>query len=189
MAVFDTRGCACESAGMKTARNTVLLAALAAAVACAGPNRPDATEPLETARNHQTHDVRGGHAGRNDSSEVREVVEMPPSVSKFHATLAPYWHAKQGPQRMTDTCAAIAELRAGADAIVAAPPPERGDAAAWSDGGKQLAQAVAALDGTCKASDATGFEAALADVHERFHGLMAAAGGEHDHDDHAHTDH
>jgi hypothetical protein len=171
---------------MKTAWNTVLSAALAAAVGCGGSTRPDSTEPLETARTHQKHDLGGGHA-ETGGADMKEMVAMPPSVSKFHATLAPYWHAKQGPQRMTDTCAAIAELRAGADEIVASPPPERSDSAAWSSGGKQLAEAVTALEGTCKASDATAFETALAEVHERFHGLMSAAGGEHeDHSDHAH---
>lgn len=172
---------------MKTAPNTVLLAALAAAVACAGSARPDATEPLETARTHQRHDTHGSHTGDgmdHKKGEVDEMAAMPPAVSKFHATLAPYWHAQQGPKRMADTCAAIGQLRAGADEVVAAPPPDRADSAAWSAGAKQLAQAVAALDGTCKASDATAFEAALTEVHERFHGLMSAASGEHD--DHAH---
>jgi hypothetical protein len=187
MTVFDTWRGACESAGMKTA----LMTAVVAAFACGGGPRPDSTGPLETARNNQQHDTRGHHAGDMDrasragSGEAGEMAAMPPSVAKFHATLAPYWHAKQGPQRMTDTCAAMDEFRAGADAIVAAPPPEHGEAAAWSAGGKQLADAVTALAGTCKDSDAAGFETALTQVHERFHGLMAAATGEQDHDDHA----
>jgi hypothetical protein len=84
---------------------------------------------------------------------------------------------------MTDTCAAIAELKTGADAILAAPPPDRGDTAAWAAGGKRLAESVTVLEGTCKASDAPAFETALAQVHERFHGLLATANG--DHDDHA----
>lgn len=171
---------------MTTARNTVLWAAMAAA-GCGGASRPDATDPLETARTHQTHDTSGGHAeaGRGGTAEMEEMVAMPPSVSKFHATLAPYWHAQEGPRRMADTCAAIGEFRAGADEIIASPAPERSDTAAWASGGKQLAQAVTDLEGTCKANDAPAFETAFAALHERFHGLITAAHGEPgEHSDH-----
>jgi hypothetical protein len=173
---------------------TALMAAVAAAVACGGASKPDSTAPLESARDSQKHEVHtgeGGHMGHaGGSGEAGEMAGMPPTVAKFHAALAPRWHAKQGPQRMTDTCAAIGELHGDADAIVAAPVPDGGDAAAWSAGAKQLAEAVTVLDGACKASDAAGFETAFAQVHERFHGLTAAAGGEHDRDGHdGHGDH
>ena len=165
------------------------MAALAAVAACGGANKPDSTEPLEAARNTQRHET--VHPGGPGGSEAGEMAGMPPTIAKFHATMAPHWHAAKGPARMADTCAAIAELRGEADAIVAAAPPDGSDAAAWSAGGKQLAGAVVALDGTCKASDAAAFEAAFAEVHERFHGLMAAAGGEHEHEhehDEGHTE-
>ena len=77
---------------------------------------------------------------------------------------------------------------------MAAPAPERRDAAAWSAGGKQLAEAVNALAATCKGHDASGFETAFGHVHEQFHGLLEAAGepehgdhdGDHDGSDHDH---
>jgi len=119
------------------------------------------------------------------SGEADEMAAMPPELQKFHAVLAPRWHAKHGPERIADTCGAIAEFRADADALVAAPAPAGRDTAAWSAGGKQLAEAVAGLDATCQAHDAAGFESAFAQVHERFHGLLEAGEPRHgDHDDH-----
>jgi hypothetical protein len=204
MAVFDTRGDACESAEMTTARKTALIAVLAAAAGCGGAKQ-DSTEPFEAARGGQSHDMAhratshdgAGHMGSGEADEVAnemgdDVAGMPPSLHRFHDALAPHWHAAHGPERMAGTCAAIGELRAGADAIVAAPAPERHDAAAWSAGGKQLAEAVTALDATCKAHDAAGFETAFGHVHEQFHGLLEAGGepkhgdGDHDGSDHDH---
>jgi hypothetical protein len=191
MAVFDTRPSACESAEMKTARNTLLIAALVAGAGCGGAKR-DSSEPLEAARNIQSHDTRSGDPGmgRMGSDEADEMAAMPPELQKFHAVLAPRWHAKHGPERMADTCGALTEFHADADAITAAAAPAGHDADAWSAGGKQLADAVAALDAACKAHDAAGFEPAFARVHERFHGLLEAGEPKHgDHADHDHTDH
>lgn len=112
---------------------------------------------------------------------------MPPVLAKFHDTLAPRWHAAQGPQRMADTCAALPELHRDAEAIAAAEAPKQGDPVAWSMGGKKLTEAVAALGATCRSKDADAFEPAFARVHETFHGLMEAAGG-HDGDDDDHDD-
>jgi hypothetical protein len=166
---------------------TALMAALAAVVACGGASKPDSAAPLETARDSQKHET--GHTGHMGGSGADEMAGMPPKIAKFHATLAPRWHAAQGPQRMTDTCATVAELRGEADAIAAADPPGGSDAAAWSAGGKQLALAVLALDRACKASDGAAFEAAFAEVHERFHDVLALAGGEHEHDEGHGDDH
>jgi hypothetical protein len=173
MAVFDTRPTACESAVMNTARKALLmvgLAALAASSGCGGA-RSDPAEPV-AARNLQRHDTRRGDAAKGHLGEADEVAAMPPELQRFHAVLAPRWHAEHGPERIADTCGAIGELRAGADAVVAAPAPAGRDAAAWSAGGKQLAEAVAALDANCQAHDAAGFEPVFAQVHERFHGLL-----------------
>lgn len=169
---------------MNAARKTLLmvgLVALAASSGCGGA-RSDSTEPL-AARNLQSHDTRHGDAANGHMGEADEVAAMPPELQKFHAVLAPRWHAEHGPERIADTCGAIGELRAGADAVVAAPAGR--DAAAWSAGGKQLAEAVAALDATCQAHDAAGFEPAFAQVHEQFHGLLEAGEPEHgEHDQH-----
>ena len=159
---------------------------------CGSTARPDSTtEPMELVRGGQKHE--GGRTAHTaDQGEMAEMAGMPPPVAKFHDTLAPRWHAVHGRQRMTETCAAIAQLRADADAIIAAPPPSGADAAAWSAGGKELAEAVAGLGATCKASDAAAFEPAFTRVHERFHGVMAAAGGkrdDHDGDEHGEHEH
>jgi hypothetical protein len=169
---------------MNTARKTlpmVVLGALAASSGCGGAKR-DSTEPLETARNFQNHDTRRGDPEKGHLGEADEAAAMPPELQKFHAVLAPRWHARQGAERIADTCGAIGELRAGADAVVAAPAPAGRDAAVWSAGGKQLAEAVAGLDATCQAHDAAGFEPAFAQVHDRFHGMLEA--GEPKHDEH-----
>jgi hypothetical protein len=103
------------------------------------------------------------------------MAHMPPPLARFHETLAPRWHAPHGPQRMTDTCAAITEFHADAAAIAAAPPPDSGNAAAWSTGQPQLTEAVTALEATCKANDAAAFEPAFERVHQAFHHLLEAA--------------
>ncbi len=105
---------------------------------------------------------------------------MVDAVAKFHDTLAPRWHAERGAKRMTDTCAVTAQLRSEAQAIVASPPPEGANPTSWSAGGTQLADAVTALETTCKASDATAFEPAFERVHTSFHHVMEA-GGKHGH--------
>lgn len=101
---------------------------------------------------------------------------MSPELTKFHDVLKPRWHAEKGPQRMTDTCGAVAEFGADADALTKNPSPGA-DAAAWTTGTKELTEAVVALDGTCKANDATSFEPAFERVHKGFHALMELGGG------------
>ena len=92
---------------------------------------------------------------------------MSPEVSKFHDVLSPRWHAAKGPERMKDTCGAVAEFRTDADAIAKAKPA--GDA-----GAKDLTDAVSALDATCQSNDATAFELAFEKVHSSFHAVMEA---------------
>ena len=105
---------------------------------------------------------------------------MSPEMTKFHDTLRPLWHAEQGPKRMPDTCAAIGELRAGADAIATATPPTPANADTWTTGTRALVAAVTDLEAACKANDAAKFEPAFAKVHDAFHALMMAAGMKHD---------
>ena len=123
--------------------------------------------------------------------EKGEKANMPSSIAKFHEALAPRWHTPQGPQRMTDTCAAVGQLHTDAAAIVAAPAPDGANAVSWSAGGQQLAEAVTALETICKAKDAAAFEPAFARVHTSFHHVMEAAGGHgaHGHGAHEHGAH
>lgn len=104
---------------------------------------------------------------------------QPTPLAKFHGTLAPRWHAAQGPQRMTDTCTAIPEFRADADAVAAAGPVGGGDAAAYASGSKELTASVAALDSACQAKDSAAFEQAFTQVHNAFHHLTEVSGEGH----------
>ena len=164
-----------------------MIAVLVAAAACGGTSKQDSTAPsYDEARigTGQKHEVGPGAGDKHDDEAA-----MAPQLAKFHDTLAPRWHAPPGPQRMTDTCAAIPQFHAGAEAIMAAPAPSGGDESAWSIGGRRLSEAVAGLDGTCKANDAAAFEPAFERVHSAFHAVMEAAGGHHDeHDEAEHSE-
>ena len=170
-----------------------VLTVIFAVAACGGAPKGSSTSPDDSdSRNRgmshlgDDHQMGGaGHMGKGAHGEQG----MPPQLVKFHDTLAPRWHAAQGPQRMADTCAALPELHHDAEAIAAAEAPKQVDAVTWSTGGKKLTEAVAAVGATCRSKDADAFEPAFARVHETFHGLMEAAGGhddekgEHDADD------
>ena len=154
-----------------------------AAVACGGKGQAGSSAPdldLAVDRSGQKHELGQKHAGAEKHEggpmgEPGEMAHMPPPLAKFHETLAPRWHAPHGPERMANTCTAIAEFHAGAEAIAAAPSPDGGNATAWSTGQTQLTDAVAALDTTCKANDAAAFEPAFERVHLAFHHLLEAA--------------
>jgi cytochrome c556 len=190
--------------GRVSSRATALLVVLlVAGVACGGKAKPDATATSPDGQKHQKQEM-GQMTEMSQKHEPGEVANMRPEIAKFHDTLAPRWHAEPGQQRMADTCAAIAQFRADADAIAASQAPSGGDAAAWSAGGKQLTEAVAALEKICQAKDAAAFEPAFERVHTAFHGLMAASGhgehgkhghgehgkhGKHEHGEHEHGEH
>ena len=163
---------------------TLSLIVVLTAAACGGKKpAPATTTTTPTAEGaegagHEGHEGGGEHAG------------MPAELTKFHDVLAPRWHADKGPQRMKDTCAALPEFRADADAIAKATPPEKANADTWTTSTRALVDSINGLETTCKANDTSKFEAAFHKVHESFHGLMAAAGAgekqdgakaEHDH--------
>jgi hypothetical protein len=161
---------------------TLTLATVLAAAACGGKKpAPATTTTTQQAEGHEGHEGGGGeHEG------------MPTEMTKFHDVLAPRWHAEKGPQRMKDTCAALPEFHADADAIAKATPPVKANADTWTTSTRALVESVNGLDPVCKANDSAKFEAAFHKVHESFHGLMAAGGvgekheeqakgGEHEH--------
>ena len=150
---IDSRLRACESGRMKTA----LTIAFVLLAACGGKKSAPTTATPKS----------GGEEHGN----------MLPEVAKFHDVLAPRWHADKGPQRMTDTCGAIAEFQANATVIGQLAAPAGADAAAWTGKTQELTSAVGALDGTCKANDAAAFEPAFERVHTSFHAVMEASGG------------
>jgi hypothetical protein len=170
---------------------TALIAVILAVAACGGAAKPgsgtkpgDDSDGRDRAMSHMGGDHQMGHGGHMGEKHEGEMADMPPQLARFHDTLAPRWHAARGPQRMTDTCAAIRQFHADAEKIAAAEPPGKGDPGAWSKGGKKLTEAVVALETTCKNKDAEAFETAFERVHETFHGLMEAAGGHDEHGDH-----
>lgn len=144
-----------KPAPMKTA----LTIAFVLLAACGGKKASEPTTSTKTSDEHGT---------------------MLPEIAKFHEVLSPRWHAEKGAKRMTETCGALAEFHADADALVALAPPTGADAAAWSGKTKELSDAVGALDGTCKANDAAAFEPAFERVHNGFHAVMEASGGHHE---------
>jgi membrane-bound lytic murein transglycosylase B len=107
-------------------------------------------------------------------------MHMSPELKTFHDVLAPRWHAEKGAKRMQDTCAALPDFHSDADALAKATPPPNSHADVWTTGTKRLVDAVAGLDATCKANDASQFETAFEKVHVSFHGLLEASGGEHE---------
>src|SRR5262245_10635677 len=116
---------------------------LALVLAACGGNKP-APAPAE-------HHMEGEHA---------EHEAMSAEMSQFHDVLAPRWHAEKGPQRMKDTCSVMAEFHADADALAKSAPPAATKQDTWSTSTHALVDAVAGLDETCRANDATKFEAA-----------------------------
>lgn len=140
---------------------TLSLAIVLAAAACGSKKPAPATTTTEQ------------HA---EGQEGMEHKNMPAEMTKFHDVLAPRWHAEKGPQRMKDTCAALPEFKADADAIAKATPPEKANADTWTASTKALVDSVAGLEPVCTANDATKFEDAFHKVHESFHATMAAAG-------------
>jgi len=151
---------------------TLTLVIVLAAAACGGKKAAPATTSTTT-----QHAEGEGHEGAGEHEG------MPNEMTKFHDVLAPRWHAEKGPQRMKDTCAALPEFHADADAIAKATPPEKANADTWTTSTRALVDSVNGLDPICKANDAAKFEDAFHKVHESFHGLMAAAGvGEEKHE-------
>lgn len=97
-------------------------------------------------------------------------------VDEFHAMMAPLWHAPVGEARTTDTCAAVGDMIAKAEAITAADAPEAAsDADAWRTSGEALVAAAKKLESTCQAGP-DGFDGAFEALHEAFHGLVALVG-------------
>jgi hypothetical protein len=141
---------------------TLTLAIVLAAAACGGkkPTPAQATTPTAQAEGHEGSEHEG----------------MPAEMTKFHDVLAPRWHAEKGPQRMKDTCSALADFHADADAIAKATPPEKANADTWTTSTRALVDAVNGLDPICKANEVAKFEDAFQKVHESFHHVMEAGG-------------
>lgn len=117
----------------------------------------------------------GSNAAEMKAEHEEMMRTMPPEMAKFHDVLAPRWHAEKGAKRMADTCSALPDFHANADALAKATPPTTANADTWTNGTRGLVAAVAALDTSCKSNDAAQFETAFGKVHDAFHALMEAA--------------
>ncbi len=106
-------------------------------------------------------DTNGGDHIKQRAEHEHEMAGLPPELSSFHDLLAPHWHAAQGQQRMTDTCAAIGDFKTKADAAKNQP----------------LVDAVAGLATACGGTDLAAFDAAFGKVHDSFHAAMEAGHG------------
>jgi hypothetical protein len=95
-------------------------------------------------------------------------------VAQFHDHLAPLWHAPEGDERTSDTCAHAGELHAAAQAIVDAGAPH-GAAADYLDQASALVTACAALHTECESPARADFAAKFAAVHTAFHAVAERA--------------
>lgn len=149
-------------------------ALLLAAAACGGKDKG----PTTTTTN-QTGTGSGGGEHHEGGSQHEN---LPPELNAFHDLLAPRWHAAAGSQRMADTCSAIDQFKAAADAVGKATPPVPTNADTWTTATRALVAAVIELEDACVSKANGKFEAAFTKVHEAFHALMeqaeAAGGGD-----------
>src|SRR4051794_24494626 len=148
-------------------RRFLLVALLIAAAACGGKHSAPA-KPTGAGSGSGSDMAMEHHEGEPD--------EMSPELKKFHDLLSPLWHAPKGPERMKNTCAAVAEIKADADAIATATPPVKANADTWTAGTRSLVDAASNLADACKAGKDTTFEAAFEKVHDSFHALVKMAG-------------
>lgn len=146
-------------------------------LACAKADRPP-TPPVEAPGAE-------GHAHENPDAEAgvpaheEHEHDFPASVTTFHDTMAPLWHAEAGEPRTKDTCAALDDMIAKAGSIGEAGVPEKaadqGDA--WNSAATELVTKLEALKATCTDSP-DGFDAGFKEVHEAFHVLVKLVGHE-----------
>ncbi|MFO0631695.1 MAG: hypothetical protein U0168_02460 [Nannocystaceae bacterium] len=121
----------------------------------------------------------GAHA-HDDGAKHEHEHEFTGGVKSFHDTMAPLWHAAKDDARVTNTCAAAADLLAKAGAIETEPMPTAAtDAAAWKTRGGELTAAAQGLQTSCN-GDRKDFEAAFTKLHEAFHALIELAGETHE---------
>lgn len=146
------------------------------AFACSKADKPTTPPDDATATEGQ-----GEHAGEHAHADGKHEHDFPASVTSFHDTMAPLWHAEAGDARKADTCAALEDMKTKASAIGEAEVPEKAadQAEAWSSASTELDTKLDALAAACDASTEE-FDAAFHDVHEAFHTLVALVGHERD---------
>jgi hypothetical protein len=162
-----------------------VIAALLFAAACGGKSAPATHTDHDdgTGSGSAAQGPMMGHKGEHD--------DMSPELQKFREVFAPLWHAEKGAKRTADTCHAVPDIAAAADAIGKATPPPSAMADTWTEGTRALVAAVAKLADACNAkNDPAQFETAFSGVHDAIHHLMEMAnmhhgegsGAEHEHE-------
>jgi len=150
-----------------------------ALAACGGAkNNVKPAAPAETAGAGHEHGHGAGHEhGGHEHAEGEMHAHGAPGspVEKFHDHLSPLWHAPEGAQRVTDTCAAAATLHGLAADIVKAGAPA-GAAADYLDKAKALESSVGVMHGECDTAERKDFAAKFAAVHDAFHAVAESLG-------------
>ena len=131
----------------------------------------------------------GGATEGHEHMKGEHEMHLTPELDAFHAVLAPHWHAAEGPQRMTDTCAAMPQFQSTATAVQAAATPTGADPAIWTAGATDLVTRVATLNADCGKSDAAAFKTDFEAVHNAFHHLMEQLPGMKEMHEHMHGMH
>ncbi len=95
-------------------------------------------------------------------------------VTDFHEVLRPVWHSPEGPDRLTNACAASANLLRHAQAIVAGAVPEaaRANEAGWRTAATSLQTDTQALVTECGTPQHASVADRLATLHTSFHRLI-----------------
>ena len=129
---------------------------------------PAEAEATDDAEGEQAHEEGGGHEHKFEGA-----------VAEYHDLLAPLWHAEAGEARIDDTCAAVDDLIAKAQAVGGEATPE---AASSEDNWKAKAEGLVAtseaLKATCEGERAE-FDASFEALHEAFHALIEEIGQGH----------
>jgi hypothetical protein len=149
-------------AGRTTHHLTALL--VVALSACGGTQgNPQSGTPLTA-----------GTAGDESPSKTgggKGHAELPPTVSDFHDTMAPIWHAEK--KRAAVACDRVDTLDTRAQSVQKAPTPgDVDDAPKWRKATLALVSAVHELSKACDREDAGTANAKMGEVHRAFHGLM-----------------
>ena len=144
-------------------KSTLALSLLFAIVGCQKADRPETATPAEAQPEaHEQHEH-----------------DFPTTVTAYHDQMSPLWHAEAGDARRDNTCAAVGDLIAKAEAIVSGDVPEAaaGDADAWAEQANGLVAATKELETVC-ADNPEKFDETFHALHEAFHGLVGLVGHE-----------
>jgi hypothetical protein len=144
--------------------------------ACAKKDTSTPTTPPSDAAATGSHDHDHDH---DHGGEPAHKHEFQAGVKSYHDVLSPLWHAPKDDARVTNTCAAAADLAAKAATIESEPAPAGADAAAWKTRAALLSATTKALETSC-AGDRKDFDAAFTTAHEAFHKLIELAGEHHE---------